>query len=268
MGGSMGRTADGTRPRALPRNAGLHGFERALARQGFRRVAGVDEAGRGACAGPLVVAAAVLPPGGPIPGLADSKLLTPKAREAAYVSVQRRAVDAAVVVIPAAEVDRYGVHVANLAGMRRAVARLAEPADYVLTDGFAVRGMPAPALGVIKGDQVVSCIAAASVLAKVTRDRIMQEFDATWPEYGFAVHKGYCTEVHGRALDAHGPCAEHRRSFANVRAAMRGERGGWAAARALGDVVVLDVPGVGEDGGDASPVMERVAGSTRGTGER
>jgi ribonuclease HII len=200
------------------REAGIFALERALQRRGFAAVAGADEAGRGACAGPLVVAAAVLPEGrrGEVPGLADSKLLTPVARERIYEEVVTRASAFAVVVIPAAEVDGRGLQVCNLAGMRRALAALATHPDYVLTDGFPVAGLGAPALAVWKGDQVAACVAAASVLAKVTRDRIMVDLDRQFPGYGFAEHKGYSTDDHMAALAERGPCLEHRFSFANV----------------------------------------------------
>jgi ribonuclease HII len=130
-------------------------------------------------------------------------------------------------------VDRRGVHVANVEGMRRAVAALREPPGYVLTDGFAVRGFGRPALAVPKGDQVAACVAAASVLAKVTRDRLMVELDAEFPEYGFAEHKGYCTPTHDAALTAHGPSRVHRYSFVNVRAA-RGDTSARMGAAADG----------------------------------
>ena len=204
------------------RDAGLYGYERALARRGLTPVAGVDEAGRGACAGPLVVAAAILPPGrrGEVPELADSKLLTPLARERVYDQVVRRALAWSVVVIPPQEVDRLGLHVCNVAGMRRALARLSVTPAYALTDGFPVPGLGVPGLAVWKGDRVAACIAAASVLAKVTRDRLMVELHEVWPSYDFASHKGYCTPEHQAALDAHGPCPDHRRSYVNVRGAM------------------------------------------------
>ncbi|WP_226363666.1 ribonuclease HII [Pseudonocardia abyssalis] len=203
------------------RSAGSWTLQSTLHRHGLGPVAGVDEAGRGACAGPLVVAACVLRPGDAraLDGLTDSKLLTATAREEYYALIRRRALDHAVVVIPSAEVDRRGVHVANIEGMRRAVAGLQVPPGYVLTDGFAVRGFGRPALAVPKGDQVAACVAAASVLAKVTRDRIMVGLDAEYPQYRFAEHKGYCTPVHDAALAEHGPSAVHRYSFVNVRAA-------------------------------------------------
>ena len=137
-------------------------------------------------------------------------------------------------VIPVDEVDRRGVHVANIEGMRRAVAALASPPGYVLTDGFPVRGFGRPALAVPKGDRVAACVAAASVLAKVTRDRMMVGLDVELPQYGFATHKGYCTPVHDAALAAHGPSRAHRRSFVNVRAA-----GGVAGGAAVGGSAAL-----------------------------
>jgi ribonuclease HII len=205
------------------RDAGLYGYERALARRGLTPVAGADEAGRGACAGPLVVAAVVLPPGarGQVPGLADSKLLTALARERVYAQVMRRAAAWSAVVIPPQEVDRIGLHVANITGMRRALAQLSVPPSYVLTDGFPVPGLDVPGLGVWKGDRVAACIAAASVVAKVTRDRLMVALHERFPAYDFATHKGYCTPEHQAALLANGPCPEHRFSYVNVRGALR-----------------------------------------------
>lgn len=204
------------------RENGLWAFERVLQRCGFPRVAGADEAGRGACAGPLVVAAVVLPPGrrGEVPGLADSKLLSPEARERAYAEVVVRALAWSVVVVPAAQVDRCGLHVMNLRAMRQAVARLDPEPSYVLTDGFPVAGMPAPSLAVWKGDRVAACVAAASVVAKVTRDRMMLAMHDDFPQYDFGRHKGYVTPEHSAALTAHGPCPQHRFSYVNVRAAL------------------------------------------------
>jgi ribonuclease HII len=209
-------------PRPVVRSEhGLWALERVLQNHGFPHVAGADEAGRGACAGPLVVAAVVLPQGrrGEVPGLADSKLLTERAREAAYDEVVRRALAWSVVVVPPQEVDRQGLHVMNVRAMRQAVLRLQVVPSYVLTDGFPISGMPAPALAVWKGDRVAACVAAASVVAKVTRDRMMTDLDARYPAYGFATHKGYSTPEHSAAMQQHGPCPEHRFSYVNVRAA-------------------------------------------------
>jgi ribonuclease HII len=232
------------------RGAGLYALERALQRRGFDLVAGADEAGRGACAGPLVVAAVILPAGrrGEIEELADSKLLTPLARERVYQAVVAQATAYSVVVIPPGEIDARGLHVCNLAGMRRALASLATTPQYALTDGFRVDGLGAPGLAVWKGDQVAACVAAASVVAKVTRDRIMVEQDGTWPEYGFAEHKGYATPEHSAALQRHGPCRIHRFSYVNVAAvAGRVPRRGTVgvASGVTGSAPVL----VGDNGG-------------------
>lgn len=210
--------------RAVVRRTGTWTLQSTLDRFGLGPVAGVDEAGRGACAGPLVVAACVLRPGDGkrLDGLTDSKLLGPDAREKYFALIRSRALDHSVVVVDPAEVDRRGVHVANIEGMRRAVARLAARPGYVLTDGFPVRGFGSPALAVPKGDQVAACVAAASVLAKVTRDRIMVGLAAQYPQYGFAEHKGYCTPVHDAALAEFGPSPVHRFSFVNVRTALHG----------------------------------------------
>jgi ribonuclease HII len=222
-------------PRAVVRREnGLYALERALRRRGFAAVAGADEAGRGACAGPLVIAAAVLPPGrrGEVPELADSKLLTAAARERVYGEVVRRAAAYSVLVVPAAEVDGRGLHRSNLDGMRRVLAALDPAPAYALTDGFRVDGLGLPGLAVPKGDRVAACIAAASVLAKVTRDRIMTELHEQYPQYDFARHKGYCTEAHGAALRQYGPCPEHRMSYANVAAALAGQPVAAASAAA------------------------------------
>lgn len=207
----------------MRRDAGLYGYERALHRAGLTPVAGVDEAGRGACAGPLVAAAAVLPEGraGIVPGLADSKLLTEKARERCYEQILRRALAWSVVVISSEDCDRMGMHVANIEALRRALFRLEVRPSYVLTDGFPVDGLGIPGLAMWKGDRVAGCISAASVLAKVTRDRIMRDLDADYPAYDFGVHKGYVTSLHTQRLDEFGPSPVHRMRFVNVRRAVR-----------------------------------------------
>ncbi|MEZ0578869.1 ribonuclease HII [Nocardioides sp. MH1] len=223
-----------TLPRGLTvrRDAGLYGYERALRRHGIEPIAGVDEAGRGACAGPLVAGAAILPDGkaGIVPGLADSKLLTAKARERCYEQVVRRAVAWSVVVMSHEECDRLGMHVANVEALRRAAAKLDVAPSYVLTDGFPVDGLGSPGLAVWKGDRVAACVAAASVIAKVTRDRLMDELDVEWPAYDFKTHKGYITPTHAAALDEHGPSPIHRMRFVNVRRAAGLEDGSFEAA--------------------------------------
>ena len=200
------------------RDGGLGAYEAVLGRAGFAPVAGIDEAGRGASAGPLVVAAVVLDPARikRIRGLADSKLLTAAAREDVYAEVLRWALDWHVVVISNEQIDALGLHVCNVAGMRRAFAGLSCRPGYVLTDGFPVRGLGAPALAVWKGDRVTASVAAASVVAKVSRDRMMRDQHERYPLYGFDRHKGYNTEEHERALTEHGPCPAHRYSFVNV----------------------------------------------------
>ena len=202
-------------------DAGLYGYERALRRHGIEPIAGVDEAGRGACAGPLVAGACILPPGksGIVPGLADSKLLTEKARGRCYGHILERALAWSVVAIPHDECDRLGMHVANVEALRRAVALLDLRPAYVLTDGFPVDGFDVPGLAMWKGDRVAACISAASVIAKVTRDRIMCELHESHPAYDFKTHQGYITETHTAALLEHGPCPVHRMRFVNVRRA-------------------------------------------------
>lgn len=187
---------------------------------GISPLAGVDEAGRGACAGPLVVASVILRDAH-APELAqvrDSKELTEKNREELFDVVTEAALSLSVVIISNEEIDARGVHAANLDGMRRAVQGLDVTPAYVLTDGYAIEGLALPNLAVWKGDQVVTCISAASIIAKVTRDRIMREMDLTYPEYGFISHKGYITKIHTEALRKYGVTPIHRRSFSNIAA--------------------------------------------------
>lgn len=187
---------------------------------GISPLTGVDEAGRGACAGPLVVASVILkdPFAPELSVIRDSKEISENKRESVFELIQETAEAISVVVISAAEVDSRGVHAANLDGMRRAVQALSITPAYVLTDGYAIEGLALPNLAVWKGDQVVTCISAASIIAKVTRDRIMRDLDKVFPEYGFAGHKGYITKAHTEALEKNGACIEHRRSFANIAA--------------------------------------------------
>ncbi len=195
-------------------------IEQLLVNAGISPIAGVDEAGRGACAGPLVIASVVLndPFSPELAVVRDSKEIAENKRDAVFELIHQVAASVSVVIVPASEVDERGVHAANLDGMRRAVQGLAVEPAYVLTDGYVIEGLGVPNLAVWKGDQVVVSISAASVIAKVTRDRIMREMDAEFPQYGFAGHKGYITAAHTKALNEHGPCAQHRTSFANVAA--------------------------------------------------
>lgn len=205
------------------RDAGLYGYERALRRAGFALVAGADEAGRGACAGPLVAASVILPVRA-IDGLNDSKKLAHAARERLYDVIVARAVAWAAVRIEPGECDELGMHVANLTALRRAVALLDVRPDFVLTDGFPVDGLGTPSLAMWKGDAVAASVAAASIVAKVTRDRIMTAYAADYPDYAFDVHKGYCTSLHQGILDDRGPCAIHRMKWDNVARTVRLER--------------------------------------------
>ncbi len=187
---------------------------------GISPLAGVDEAGRGACAGPLVVASVILRDAhaSELAQVRDSKELSEKNREQLFDVVTEAALSLSVVIISNEEVDARGVHAANLDGMRRAVQGLEITPAYVLTDGYAIEGLALPNLAVWKGDQVVTCISAASIIAKVTRDRIMREMDLTYPEYGFISHKGYITKIHTEALAKYGVTPIHRRSFSNIAA--------------------------------------------------
>ncbi len=187
-------------------------FERTAAEQGFRRVAGVDEAGRGPLAGPIVAAAVVLEH--PIPDLNDSKQLTPEQRTRLFDLLHRGRHAIGIAVVSSGEIDQTGIQPANYAAMYRAVTRLTPAPDYLLVDGFEIAGCPIPQCRIIKGDCRSQSIAAASIVAKVTRDRIMDELDGQFPQYGFARHKGYATSDHLEAIERWGPCPCHRRSFA------------------------------------------------------
>lgn len=192
-------------------------FEKALRLQGFSLIAGVDEAGRGPMAGPVVVSAVILPEKFRCKGLNDSKKLTPASREAFYeILTQDPNVVWAVAVILVEEIDRLNILRATHEGMRRAVRGLATAPQHVLIDGLAVQPFEWPQTPIVQGDGQSMSIAAASVIAKVTRDRIMDEIDRQFPIYGFARHKGYCTREHMEKVREHGPCVEHRRSFAPV----------------------------------------------------
>jgi ribonuclease HII len=195
-------------------------IESQLIDAGISPLAGVDEAGRGACAGPLVVASVILhdPFAEDLVSVRDSKDVSETERENLFELLIHKAAAISTIIVPPAEVDARGVHAANLDGMRRAVQGLSITPAYVLTDGYAIDGLGVANLAIWKGDQVAHCISAASIIAKVTRDRIMRELDSQYPDYGFAQHKGYITAAHTKALNQHGPCIEHRQSFANIAA--------------------------------------------------
>jgi ribonuclease HII len=194
----------------------LDRYERTLRAQGFGRIAGADEAGRGALAGPLVAAAVILPAGFDLEGIADSKLLTPNARARAFDRIVRDAVCWSVCRAMPSRIDNRGLHRSNLWLLRRAIVRLELAPDYVLTDGFAVRKLPVPSLSIKKGDLVTASVAAASIVAKVTRDRMMDRYHRRFPEYGFDHHRGYGTRQHRDAIDRLGLTPIHRRSFKGV----------------------------------------------------
>lgn len=180
--------------------------------------AGVDEAGRGPLAGPLAVAAVILDPDRPIAGLNDSKKLTEARREALYPLIIERALAYCIVLIEPDEIDRLNIFQATMAGMSRAVAGLAPAASEALIDGNKLpKDLPCAGRAIVGGDALEPAISAASILAKVTRDRLMVAMDVMHPGYGFAVHKGYPTPAHLASLQQLGPCVQHRRSFAPVR---------------------------------------------------
>lgn len=182
-------------------------------------VAGVDEAGRGPLAGPVVAAAVVLDELQPIAGLADSKILSPRRREQLYAEIHAKALCVCVAEASVHEIDRLNILQATLLAMRRAVEGLRLTPQRVLVDGDRLPRLSLPAQAIVRGDATVQAIAAASILAKVHRDRLCVRLHQHWPQYGFDAHKGYATAGHLQALQAHGPCAEHRRSFAPVRLA-------------------------------------------------
>jgi ribonuclease HII len=193
-------------------------IEQALIRSGITKIAGVDEAGRGPCAGPLIVAAVILedPFSPALAQVKDSKELTQSKREDLYEVVLKNAISHSIIEVPVEEIDQYGVHKCNIEGMRRAVQGLSVTPEYVLTDGYVIPGLTASNLSVWKGDQVAHSISAASILAKVFRDRIMIEIDKQYPNYGFASHKGYITPLHTESIKKYGVLPIHRKSFSNI----------------------------------------------------
>ncbi|CAB4532423.1 RnhB Ribonuclease HII [actinobacterium SCGC AAA044-D11] len=200
----------------------MNHIESTLFASGIKLIAGVDEAGRGPCAGPLVVAAVILkdPFASELSKVRDSKELSEKVREELFDVIIEQALCYSIIDISVAEIDGFGLHKSNLEGMRRAINSLEIPPDYVLTDGYAIEGLAIPNLAVWKGDQVAISISAASILAKVYRDRELVKLDAKYPGYGLAKHKGYITAAHTKALGELGVTDIHRKSFANIAALM------------------------------------------------
>jgi len=195
-------------------------IESKLYASGISLIAGVDEAGRGPCAGPLVIAATILkdPDSPALSRVKDSKALSEKVREDLFDVVKAESIAYSIIEISPEEIDRIGLHKSNIEGMRRAINALNVAPEYVLTDGYSIEGLAIPNLAVWKGDQVALSISAASILAKVYRDRIMIAYEDTYPGYGFAGHKGYITAAHTSALNSLGVCPIHRKSFSNIAA--------------------------------------------------
>ena len=194
-------------------SAEIQQFEHILRQQGYQRIAGIDEAGRGALAGPVVAAAVILPTDCQISGVTDSKQLTPKRRAELFDEIHRLGVAVGVGCVDNEEIDRINILQATMAAMAQAIAQITPAPDYALIDGTHLPEIFLPAEAIPKGDTFIQSIAAASIIAKVTRDRLMIELDETYPGYGFPVHKGYGTLLHRRAIAQLGPCPIHRRSF-------------------------------------------------------
>lgn len=191
-------------------------YERSALERGFQAVAGIDEAGRGPLAGPVVAACVILPFGCDIEGIFDSKELTPEKRESAFEKILRTAHAVGIGVVNHDEIDHLNILRATWLAMRRSVLDMGAHADLFLIDGFPVRDFEYPHLAIVDGDRKSASIAAASIVAKVTRDRIMCQYDQMYPQYGFAKHKGYATREHIRNLATHGVCEIHRKTFAPV----------------------------------------------------
>jgi ribonuclease HII len=191
-------------------------MEARLVEAGFTRVAGADEVGRGALAGPLFAAAVILPPGIDIPGLRDSKMCTRKQREGLAEQIKEEALAYSIVRVRHSTIDEKGLNPSNLRALRKAIGDLEIDPDYVLVDAFRLKRMPCPTLGVIKADAVSKAVAAASILAKVERDAMMRRYHRRYTRYGFATNVGYATRHHWNALKRYGPCPIHRLSFFGV----------------------------------------------------
>lgn len=183
---------------------------------GFTLIAGVDEAGRGAYAGPLVVAAAILDPKNPLDEVGDSKTFSQARRSEIARHIKERALAFSIISITADEIDTHGLQSSNIGGMRRAITALSVKPDYIISDGYPVEGLDIPTLAMWRGDRTSECVGAASILAKNFRDELMIEYDRKYPEYGFALHKGYGTAAHQSALEQFGVTEIHRKSFAPI----------------------------------------------------
>ncbi|MDR3348764.1 MAG: ribonuclease HII [Acidaminococcales bacterium] len=202
----------------------LYKYERELAAQGHNRVAGVDEAGRGPLAGPLVVAAAILRIGCFLPGLNDSKQVPARKREELYELIKEQALAFSIEIIPAKMVDSLNIYQATLNGMRKALLSLPFSPGAALIDAMPLTDLPFPTISLVHGDSLSASIAAASILAKVTRDRLMEGLSRQYPQYGFDRHKGYGTGEHVKAIADFGPTPEHRLSFEPLRSMFKAAR--------------------------------------------
>lgn len=219
-----GRKAVGTLLRRYERQmrereriAALYRYEEQAHAEGYEFVAGVDEAGRGPLAGPVSVAAVILPRGLYLPKLNDSKKISAKVREELYELLQEKALAVGTALVDAKTIDRVNIYQATINGMYEAIFSLQPEPQKVLIDAVPLEGLPMPSLSLVKGDAKSASIAAASIIAKVTRDRLMDAYDKEYPQYGFARHKGYGTAEHIEALRKYGPCPIHRLSFEPVK---------------------------------------------------
>lgn len=195
----------------------LQHYERELRSQGYQYIAGLDEAGRGPLAGPVVVAAVILPPDYLLPGLDDSKKIAPKKRQELYAAICRDAVAVTSVIVPVEQIDALNIYQATVWGMKQAVANLSPAPEALLIDAVPLPEVPLPQQALIKGDSLSASIAAASIVAKVERDAIMEDLDRQYPGYGFSGHKGYGTAEHLAALAQLGPAPVHRKSFEPIK---------------------------------------------------
>lgn len=191
-------------------------YERELLAQGYRSIVGVDEAGCGALAGPLVAAAAILPLNSRLGVLRDSKTLSQQQKDTLFEQINEKAEGLGVGIAEVHEIEQMGLRKANLLAMRRAIEEIAQ-ADFALIDAWEIPGLGIPQRGIVRGDRDVKSIAAASVIAKVTRDRMMIELAKSYPRYRFEEHKGYATKMHRELIDRHGPCEIHRMTYKTFR---------------------------------------------------
>lgn len=191
----------------------FYNYEKALALDGYKAICGVDEAGRGPLAGPVVAAACILPIDCEIEGLNDSKKLTEKKREQLFEEIKEKAIAYSIASASNEEIDEFNILNATMLAMVRAIETLPKKADYALVDGNCIRNFPIPGMTIVKGDAKSPSIAAASILAKVTRDRLCMEMDEKYPEYNFKKHKGYPTKEHRELVIKYGPCPIHRKTF-------------------------------------------------------